>query len=760
MRNKYIGIDLTSAVAHMECGMVIALKRIISALPCKKNDINFILFCTEKNINMYDNLKNIKIEVLTTDIEYYHNNINFIDVLHSPFNKVDRKIDGALSLLTKYDLIPPRFINDFREDQIVNSIESCHEADYILTSTEFSKRDIHWQTDIDENKIEAVYLPVEKSILGVNKPNVDLSKPFLCYPAAGRAHKNHENLFKAFSKIKSDVNLVLTTGEKNVANNKFNYLEKLTAEYHLTGRVHVLGCLTEEELNYIYSHALALVYPSLSEGFGLPLVEAMTFYRPILCSYWSCMPEIVGDIGIYFNPKDPDCIARTIDDFLNSEYIVNVGSYDRQLEKFKKNKIGEEMIQFYSQLVYKSKILNLRKKRNNEIKGMLAIKHIMIEKELYSKELLSYTEEFVLLMDCSRLLGTNNVSGISKYIFKLFDVLSSKLGSRFIPFYDENARGLAKDLDIRTRFVLNNDKEYNLYHKGYAINLAKSISKNIVYFSPYHPLPKLRDKDFSYVITIFDIFHLTRLDIYPEQNKYFTNDIVKSILKNDEVVCISKHTATELIKYQGYKHHVSVSFLLSMNDMIEEKKYKKKNLPQILIPFQNDPRKNFRLMLESYYEYLKIGGVNSKLCIFGKTNLLSEDDKKLINEINKHVNVKLVLTPSDIDLAKLILDSSCFLYLSELEGFGLPPLEAMVGGCASIVLDNTALSEVYDGWPFKLSSNSSSIEVAANIKKLLHSDENYIVKEIEKVISKYTVENFLNSHLSAFYEAMRRKNGN
>ncbi|MEA2019619.1 MAG: glycosyltransferase [Campylobacterota bacterium] len=757
-QNKYIGVDLTPPIAHMECGMVIALRRIFKALPVENYNISFILFCTNKNINMYENLKRKKIEVIIDNITNYHKNINFLDVLHSPFNDVHTKISGVLSLLTKYDLTPTHFVNDFRKDQVKNSLKSCFDPDYILTSTEYSKNDIHLQTDISKNRIKSIYLPVEKSKLGNKKPSIDLNKPYLCYPAAGRQHKNHENLFKAFSKVKSEINLVLTTGEKNKGNNKFDDLETLVERYQVGDKVQILGNLREEELNYIYENASALVYPSLSEGFGLPLVEAMTFYRPILCSYWSCIPEIVGDLGIYFNPKDPENIAKTIDDFLSSKNKVNISHYNKQLEKFQNNKIGEEMIDYYNYLAYKSKILNTRKKRNNEIKGRLANNHIVIEKEMYSQDLLSYTDDFVLLMDCSRILGANNISGISKYILKLFDVLSLELGSRYIPFYDEKAKGIVKDLSTKTRLILNNDKGYNLYHKDYATALAKSISKDIVYFSPYHPLPKVRDKHFSYVITIFDIFHLTRLDLYPEQEKYFTNDIVKSIVNSDEVVCISHHTATELVNYKDYNYHVSVVFLPSMNEMIEKEDYQKKSMPQILIPFQNDPRKNFRLMIESYYEYLKIGGVDSQLCIFGKTNLLSEMDKKLITEINKTVPVKLLMMPSDLELAKLISASSCFLYLSELEGFGLPPLEAMIGGCAPIVFDNTALSEVYEGWPFLLQSNSSATEVAKNIKKILHSNEDYLANEIEKVISKYTIKDFLNSHMAAFYDALRRRN--
>jgi len=750
-----IGIDLTPKIAHLETGMKNALVRMLASIP-EENSINIVLFCTGNNADMYKKLLSNTITIsLITPIEY-NQNVDHIDVLHSPFNDVHNKIKGVLTLLSKYDLIPLHFKDKFKETDILTTIQSCMDADYILTSSKYVKEDIVMNTSFSRNKINVIYLPVDKNHTEPKKISIKINVPYILYPAAGRPHKNHINLFKALSKVSISMDLVLTTGEIH-GTERFEQLKDMAKKLGIDNNVHILGRVSENELSYLYSNASALIYPSLAEGFGYPLVEAMTYKLPILCSNWSCIPEVVGKVGIYFNPTDPIDIARKIEVFFKKPLEINNELYDKHLELYSSTSIGKQMNELYKKLIFQSKIRNLQAKRNFQIKRRLANKNILTELSRNNDFSKSYLSEFVVLVDCSRFFdGGHPFAGIPKYMQKILEMLSNHLSQRIIPFFDFNARGFKSSKSDKIKCISINKITYDVYPKDKAITLAKQLSSYVIYYSPFHPLPEKRDPSFSYSITVYDVFHLTHKDIYPNGHKSVTKDIVDSIDTDDEVIAISDHTANALINYLDIPLNITIAFLPSLNSKLILKNYQE-NRKQILIPFQKDSRKNFQLMLNTYKDYLDIEEQETILCIFGRINDIGSEYLELIEEIKKMGKVILVDSPSDAELSELIYKSFCFIYLSELEGFGLPPLEAMTGGCPPIIFNNTALKDVYKGWPFMLSNGECSVNIANKIKLLRSSDEKYITNEMNKIRLQYTEKEFLNSHLSAFYELLRRK---
>jgi alpha-1,3-rhamnosyl/mannosyltransferase len=90
------------------------------------------------------------------------------------------------------------------------------------------------------------------------------------------------------------------------------WLEKID-RYHLTSRIHILGHVPDHDLKAIYAGAQALVYPSLYEGFGLPILEAMACNCPVICSNAASMPEVAGEAAILINPARSDALAHAID---------------------------------------------------------------------------------------------------------------------------------------------------------------------------------------------------------------------------------------------------------------------------------------------------------------------------------------------------------------------------------------------------------------------------------------------------------------
>jgi glycosyltransferase involved in cell wall biosynthesis len=136
---------------------------------------------------------------------------------------------------------------------------------------------------------------------------------FLLYPANFWPHKNHEILLTAFgiylaNHPGSGIKLVLTGS----SGPRKEFLQDAVRRMDLAGSVFFPGYLQEEELSALLHSCLALIFPSLFEGFGMPLLEAMSAGRPVLCSNSTSLPEVAGDAAIYFDPRIPGEIADAI----------------------------------------------------------------------------------------------------------------------------------------------------------------------------------------------------------------------------------------------------------------------------------------------------------------------------------------------------------------------------------------------------------------------------------------------------------------
>jgi glycosyltransferase involved in cell wall biosynthesis len=128
--------------------------------------------------------------------------------------------------------------------------------------------------------------------------------PFLLYPARPWRHKNHARLYAAFARLRTsrpELRLVLT-GQGDFGT--------------LPEGVEARGPVSQDELVRLYRGAAALVFPSLYEGFGLPVLEAMACGCPVACSNVTSLPEVAGDAARLFDPRDADGIAAAVDDVL------------------------------------------------------------------------------------------------------------------------------------------------------------------------------------------------------------------------------------------------------------------------------------------------------------------------------------------------------------------------------------------------------------------------------------------------------------
>ena len=144
---------------------------------------------------------------------------------------------------------------------------------------------------------------------------------FILYTGSAFPHKNLERLVSAYTLLREqhdDLKLVLV-GKREWHSKRLSAWAKKNSPYF--DDIIFTGFIPDEELKWYYEHARAYIFPSLSEGFGLPGLEAMVHGCPVVSSNYTCLPEVHGDAAHYFNPEDVQDMAQKIDEVISNEKL-------------------------------------------------------------------------------------------------------------------------------------------------------------------------------------------------------------------------------------------------------------------------------------------------------------------------------------------------------------------------------------------------------------------------------------------------------
>lgn len=181
------------------------------------------------------------------------------------------------------------------------------------------------------------------------------------YPANYWSHKNHRMLLAAYGMYRHQFpNQALDLVFTGTLKAEENQLREAVAVMGLSEQVHFLGFLGEEALGAVWQGCNCLVFPSLYEGFGIPLLEAMAFGKPVLASNVGSLPEVGGDAVLYFDPRKPDelvsCLAKISTDATLANELVNRG-YQR-LKLFDGEQMAIEYLKIFETVVLNRGQLN------------------------------------------------------------------------------------------------------------------------------------------------------------------------------------------------------------------------------------------------------------------------------------------------------------------------------------------------------------------------------------------------------------------
>lgn len=290
------------------------------------------------------------------------------DVFFSPTHYAPRfsPIPTVVSVMDLSYLYFPEMFNKSDLLQLRNwTSYSVRKATRILTISNSSKDDIIKEYKVGKDKVVVTHLGIKESVtltphiysMSQLKAKYDLSENYILFVGTLQPRKNITSLIKAFAKVIKNEKLPKDLELVIVGRKGWLYEEILAApeELKIKNKVKFLENVEDDELPLFYKNALCFVLPSLYEGFGLPVLEAMKQGCPVITSNISSLPEAGGDAALYVDPEDIDDIAEKITQLVGSEKLRKelIEKGKAQVKKFSWEKTAKETLEVLEEVAKK-----------------------------------------------------------------------------------------------------------------------------------------------------------------------------------------------------------------------------------------------------------------------------------------------------------------------------------------------------------------------------------------------------------------------
>lgn len=291
-----------------------------------------------------------------------------VDVFHSPYFPIPEYLQSHKRIkkfLTIYDLIPilyPQFF-EFQEDHLIKkALHGLKPDNWVTCISHATKNDLcNYLPTIDPDQVIVTHLAASELFYPChNHQEIESIKTKYQIPddvnyilslSTLEPRKNIDHTIRCFAKLVEQENIkdlyLVLVGTKGWDYEKiFNELSNLST---LKTRIIVTGYVADGDLAALYSGAMAFVYPSFYEGFGLPPLEAMQCGVPVITSNTSSLPEVVSDAGIMVSPTDTDALCQSMLDIYTQSSLRETMALQsiKQAKKFSWQKCTQETINAY-----------------------------------------------------------------------------------------------------------------------------------------------------------------------------------------------------------------------------------------------------------------------------------------------------------------------------------------------------------------------------------------------------------------------------
>ena len=287
-----------------------------------------------------------------------------IDLFHSPDFVLPPVLGDVPTILTVHDLSFSLYPNTFTPALVsyLNRVVpwSVKRASHVLADSESTRNDLIRLYKTRAEKVTVLYSGVhdcfkpvtDEVLLARMRHKYSLGdEPYIFTVSTLQPRKNHQMLIRAFRPVANNTsyNLIIAGGKGWLYEEMMSEVERLD----LTGRVRFIGFVDDDDLPVLYSEASIFVFPSLYEGFGLPLLEAMGCGTPVIASNASSLPEVAGDAALLLEPTNETAwtssMLRLTDDVGLRVRLVAAGF--RRVRRFQWKDSARQLLEVYQQLL-------------------------------------------------------------------------------------------------------------------------------------------------------------------------------------------------------------------------------------------------------------------------------------------------------------------------------------------------------------------------------------------------------------------------
>ncbi|MDN4018053.1 glycosyltransferase family 4 protein [Zwartia panacis] len=692
---------------------------------------------------------------------------------------------GRLSVKYKtvailYDLIPLVQSEIYLESNPAyekfykTKLEYLKRADAWLTISDSSSREAVEHLQLDQNKItnisgacDPVFVNTEisDSVLKSLQKRFEIAGKFVLYSGGADARKNLNRLISVYSQLPKELvkeyQLVIA-GKIPEANIQALRLHAKSCGVP-DGRLVFTGGISDTDLCHLYNLCHIYVFPSLHEGFGLPVLEAMSCGAPVIASNTSSLPEVVGDADALFDPTSEQDIlsklTRVLTDKTFREKLIDQGA--QNVKHYSWDACGKRALQALNNIETQQNVDDYADRQVRLVEAIAELKPNLTGDELMrcaSMIALNQPRPGLkkLFVDISELVTKDAATGVQRVTRSiLFQLIQNPPAGYLV----EPVYGTTAEIGYRraNRFLEKYFNDDGMKMFSVADDVIESSPGDIFlgldlqhqvtrYQLPY--LNGLRSRGLAVYFVVYDLLPIQFPHFWPSGLGTVHADWLRILAKFDGSICISKAVANELIEWRTenvqklsrpYKigwFHLGADIDNSVPSVgVPENGLavlaKLSTRPTFLSVGTIEPRKAHQITLDAF-EILWSQGVDVNLVLVGKQGwLVDEFVSRLESHPEKERRLFWLKGVSDEYLAKIYESATCLITSSVGEGFGLPLIEAAQHSKPIIARDLPVFKEVAGDYATYFNGDGQALAVA--VQSWLQANHSGRIPDISKM---------------------------